>query len=63
MPFRLVNEKVVVQARVNGGALQDFMLDTGSEETVISRETAQRQNIKPITFTLSAGVGEVGLRG
>jgi Flp pilus assembly protein TadD/predicted aspartyl protease len=63
VPFRLVSEKVVVQARVNGGALQDFMLDTGSEETVISRETAQRQNIKPITFTLSAGVGEVGLRG
>ncbi|MEQ1759173.1 MAG: retroviral-like aspartic protease family protein [Vicinamibacterales bacterium] len=63
VPFRLVNEKVVVQARVNGGALQDFMLDTGSEETVISRETAERQNVKPITYTLSAGVGEVGLRG
>jgi predicted aspartyl protease len=41
----------------------DFMLDTGSEETVISRETAQRAGIRPITYTLSAGVGEVGLRG
>ncbi len=63
VPFKLVADKVVVQARVNGGGLQDFVLDTGSEETVISRETAQRMNVKPITYTLSAGVGEVGLRG
>jgi tetratricopeptide (TPR) repeat protein len=63
MPFRLVDDKIVVQAKVNGGRNQDFILDTGSEETVISRETAQRANISPITYTLSAGVGEVGLRG
>jgi Tfp pilus assembly protein PilF len=63
MPFRLVDDKIVVQAKVNGGRLQDFILDTGSEETVISRDTAQRANISPITYTLSAGVGEVGLRG
>jgi Flp pilus assembly protein TadD/predicted aspartyl protease len=63
IPFRLVKDKIVVQARVNGGRLQDFMLDTGSEETVISRETASRERIRPITYTLSAGVGEVGLRG
>jgi predicted aspartyl protease len=63
MPFRLVDDKIVVQAKVNGGRSQDFILDTGSEETVISRDTAQRANIAPITYTLSAGVGEVGLRG
>jgi predicted aspartyl protease/cytochrome c-type biogenesis protein CcmH/NrfG len=63
IPFRLVDDKIVVQARVNGGRQQDFILDTGSEETVISRDTAQRANISPITYTLSAGVGEVGLRG
>ena len=63
MPFRLVDDKIVVQAKVNGGRQQDFILDTGSEETVISRDTAQRANISPITYTLSAGVGEVGLRG
>ena len=63
IPFRLVKDKIVVQARVNGGASQDFMLDTGSEETVISRQTASRMGVKPITYTLSAGVGEVGLRG
>ena len=63
MPFRLVDDKIVIQAKVNGGRQQDFILDTGSEETVISRDTAQRANISPITYTLSAGVGEVGLRG
>jgi tetratricopeptide (TPR) repeat protein len=63
IPFTLKDDKIVVQAKVNGGRLQDFILDTGSEETVISRETAQRERIRPITYTLSAGVGEVGLRG
>jgi tetratricopeptide (TPR) repeat protein/predicted aspartyl protease len=63
MPFRLVDDKIVILVKVNGGRSQDFILDTGSEETVISRDTAQRANISPITYTLSAGVGEVGLRG
>ena len=63
LPFRLVKDKIIVQARVNGSSPQDFVLDTGAEETVISRETAQRERIRPITYTLSAGVGEIGLRG
>jgi hypothetical protein len=63
IPFRLVKDKIVVQARVNGSSPQDFVLDTGSEETVISGETARRERIRPVTYTLSAGVGEVGLRG
>ena len=63
VPFRLVRDKVVVQGRVNGGSPQDFVLDTGSEETVLSAETARRAGVRPITYTLSAGVGEVGLRG
>jgi Flp pilus assembly protein TadD/predicted aspartyl protease len=63
MPFKLVRDKIIVRGKVNGGRLQDFVLDTGSEETVISRETAQRERIRPVTYTLSAGVGEVGLRG
>ena len=49
---------------VNGGRPQDFILDTGSEETVISRETAQRERRHARSPTRSsAGVGEVGLRG
>lgn len=63
IPFRLVKDKIIVQARVNGGSPQDFVLDTGSEETVISGETARRERIRAVTSTLSAGVGEIGLRG
>jgi predicted aspartyl protease len=63
VPFKLVADKVIVQGRVNGERQQDFVLDTGSEEIVISRQTAQRAGVQPITYTLSAGVGEVGLRG
>ena len=36
LPFRLVNDKAVVRARINGSNAQDFVLDTGSEETIIS---------------------------
>jgi predicted aspartyl protease len=61
--FRVVNEKVVVRAKVNDGSFQDFVVDTGAENTVISRPTAQRLGVQPITYTLSAGVGDVGLRG
>ncbi len=61
--FRLVNDKVVVRAKVNDAAAQDFVVDTGSENTVITRPTAQRLGITPVTYTLSAGVGRVGLRG
>jgi len=63
MPFKLINEKVVVRAKVNDSAPQDFVLDTGSENTVLSERTAGRLGVAPITYTLSAGVGERGLRG
>jgi predicted aspartyl protease len=61
--FRLVNDKVVVRAKVNDGSFQDFVVDTGAESTVVSRPTAQRLGITPITYTLSAGVGDAGVRG
>src|SRR5262245_7730804 len=61
--FRMVNEKVVVRAKINDASPQDFVIDTGSENTVITRTTAQRLGITPVTYTLTAGVGRVGLRG
>lgn len=63
VPFEVVDEKVIVKARVNGGDWIDFVLDTGSEQTTISRQVAASRGVRPITYTLSAGVGEVGLRG
>ena len=32
--FRLVNDKIVVRAKVNGASAQDFVVDTGAENTV-----------------------------
>jgi tetratricopeptide (TPR) repeat protein len=61
--FRLINEKVIVRAKVNDGSFQDFVVDTGAENTVLTRPTAQRLGVTPIAYTLSAGVGDVGLRG
>lgn len=63
VPFRLVRDKVVVKGRVNGSRELDFVLDTGSEMTIVSRGAAERMGVTPITYTLSAGVGDVGLRG
>ncbi|MCA1585774.1 MAG: tetratricopeptide repeat protein, partial [Acidobacteria bacterium] len=58
--FKVEDEKVLVKVRVNGNRWQDFVLDTGSELTTISRQTASSAGVRPITYTLSAGVGEVG---
>jgi predicted aspartyl protease/Flp pilus assembly protein TadD len=62
VPFRIVNEKVIVRGKVNRGPMMDFVLDTGSEQTVISKETAARLGIRPIVNILSAGVGDLGVR-
>jgi len=62
IPFRLQNGKVLVKGRVNGKDVE-FTLDTGAEHTILSMRTADRVGVRPIVTTLSAGVGEVGLRG
>jgi len=63
IPIHIVNDKVIISGRVNGGESVDFILDTGAEQTVISERTARRLGIAPISVTISAGVGEIGLRG
>jgi Flp pilus assembly protein TadD/predicted aspartyl protease len=62
VPFRIINEKVIVRGKVNRGPMMDFVLDTGAEQTVISRETGARLGIRPIVNILSAGVGDLGVR-
>lgn len=63
IPFRMVRDKIMVQGRVNGDEWAEFIVDTGAEQTVISQATAKRLGVVPISATISAGVGEVGLRG
>ncbi len=63
IPFKLVNEKIIIRVKVNGTGPNDFVVDTGSESTVITRPLALQLGVLPITQTLSAGVGDVGLRG
>ena len=52
-----------MRARINDSRAQDFVLDTGSEDTIISADTARRERVRPVTDTVSAGVGDVGMRG
>ena len=63
IPFRLVRDKVIVRARLNGRQTMDFVLDTGAEQTMLTQRVAREVGVQPVTVTLSAGVGEVGLRG
>lgn len=63
IPFRLVDEKVIVQGRINGRDTIDFVVDTGAEQTVLSQPVAQQLGVRPVSTTLSAGVGEIGFRG
>jgi tetratricopeptide (TPR) repeat protein len=63
VPFRLEHDKVIVRGSVNGSPAIDFVLDTGAEMTVIGARTANRYGIAPAGMTISAGVGEAGIRG
>ncbi len=60
--FRVHRDKVIVTGKVNGGRPIDFVLDTGSEQTVLSRPVASRSGVSPITYVQSAGVGQGRLR-
>jgi Flp pilus assembly protein TadD len=63
IPFRLEQDKVVVRGRVNGGEVIDLVVDTGAEQMVLSQQTAERMGVPAVATTISAGVGEVGVRG
>ena len=63
VPFRLNGDKVVVRASINGEDPVDLVVDTGAEQMVLSEETARDVGVRPIVTTVSAGVGDVGLRG
>ena len=50
VPFDLINNRPVIEVKANGKDISlKFVLDTGSGISVISRETARKLKIKPIT--------------
>ena len=52
-----------MRVRINGAGPFDLSIDTGAEQMVLSKETAQEVRVRPIANTISAGVGDVGVRG
>ncbi|HSC28669.1 MAG TPA: retropepsin-like aspartic protease, partial [Vicinamibacterales bacterium] len=61
VPISIEDDKVFVEARINGGA-HTLVLDTGTEQTTISVDVARRQRVVPISSVRAAGVGEIGVR-
>ena len=61
LPFKLVNNKIVVIGRLNGVQVE-WILDTGAERTGISPDLASAASIRPVSTTLTAGVGRTGVR-
>lgn len=62
VPFRVEREKLLVKVRVNNRWTRELVVDTGAEMTVISEESARSAGVYSVAETLSAGVGDVGLR-
>jgi predicted aspartyl protease/cytochrome c-type biogenesis protein CcmH/NrfG len=49
IPFELVNSRPIVSVRINGAKTPlRFVVDTGSGMCVLSTQTAERMNIKPV---------------
>lgn len=62
LPFQLVDDKVIVRGKANGSRM-DFAVDTGAEQAVLSVGAARKLGVRPLSYTISAGVGQFGLRG
>lgn len=60
VPFRLENDRVLVQGRVNGTAEVEFALDTGTDQTTLTPAVASRAGVRPAMTLQSAGVGSLG---
>jgi predicted aspartyl protease len=61
IPFRMKERKVVIDAVLNGKTLE-LVLDTGAEQTAVTRDTAERAGIRAIVETLITGVGKASLK-
>jgi predicted aspartyl protease len=61
VPFRMQDKKVVVDGLLNGRQVA-FVLDTGAEQTAVTRRTADWARVRTVVETLITGVGTPTLR-
>src|SRR3954467_1818798 len=57
LPFRLVDNRVFIEVKVNGQGPLHFILDTGASGTIM-RPTAERLGLKILNESQQSGVGE-----
>lgn len=62
VPFEYVGNQILISARINGGAEQKFVVDTGASQTVIDKPIAQAIGPQTLsTFSVTAGSKAVPL--
>lgn len=57
VPFRVENDKVLVQARINGRPPIDLVVDTGAEHSSLTPDVARAAGVDPLTVIPTAGIG------
>ena len=62
LPYRLIDDKLIVRASINGRDPIDMVIDSGAEQMVLTPPTALGFGIESIGTMISAGVGDVGFR-
>lgn len=61
IPFTVENDKVIVQARINGGQPINVVVDTGAEHTSLTPDVARMARVDPLSVVPTAGIGERGV--
>ena len=61
IPFKVENDKIIVQARINGGQPINVVVDTGAEHTSLTPDVARMARVEPLSVVPTAGIGERGV--
>ncbi len=59
VPFRIVNGRPVVKARLNGQSAIDLVVDTGADRVALTPNMARRAGVGMVSRLETAGVGEM----
>lgn len=61
IPFKVENDKVIVQARINGSQPINVVVDTGAEHTSLTPDVARMTRVDALSVVPTAGIGERGV--